>query len=591
MSKDAIRAAYVAVCCLPIVITAWFIMQHGFNVPYWDEWDASAPIAIHTADGTLSPEMLLAPHGQPRIFFTKLTVALSTLLTGWDSRFEMWVSFGLALISLGLLIAIAKRTHAPSAFWLMLPFALLIFSLRQRHNWLMGFQTVWFYMPLFTLAALWVLVRLSVGWRALLLMLMCAVGASYAYLSGMALWIALLPALWLRGYRNWRHYAAWIAAAVACIGLYFTNYTLVDGGLRGTVSLLDYLAYVLLYLGAPLVSESANSAFSALAFAILGLLLVSWNIRYIGRHMPKAALAAPSALLLLSIAAGVITAVGRARFMLAEGLAQPLSSRYVSASNYFWVALLIFGGMAAWQAFGKRQFAIVGLNGVALVVGLVFYTSANYGVLTLYDQAPFSTPQSRWCALNYLRFPKHPCLYQLYPVPEKHFGTMQALAERRLTVYGDWYTDYSPADQPLLANLQPLYGQMDILPVWRTEASDSFNLLQHPANVAEQYLQLPNRERVFFEAAIYVDLANLTAHPDVPQTGANFRLSIRQGRTIHTLYEGSFDVNVETAPIPIRVDLSAWRGKAVVLVYETLVREGNPNFAWATWLNPRLISE
>ncbi len=246
MRKGLVQAAYVGVCCLPIVLAAWFIHRHAVNVPFWEEWDASAPIAIHAADGTLSLEMLLMPHGQPRIFFTKLTVALSTWLTGWDVRFEMWVSFGLALISFGLLIAIMRRIHPPSTLWLTLPFALLIFSVRQRHNWLMGFQTVWFYMPLFTLASLWVLMRLSVSWRALLLLMLCTVGASYAYLSGMALWAALLPALWLRGYRNWRHYAAWVAAAAACIGLYFTNYRLVDSGLHGAAHPLNYLLYVLL---------------------------------------------------------------------------------------------------------------------------------------------------------------------------------------------------------------------------------------------------------------------------------------------------------------------------------------------------------
>ncbi len=344
-------------------------------------------------------------------------------------------------------------------------------------------------------------------------------------------------------------------------------------------------------LGAPLVSESADSALLGLVLAITGLLLLGWNIRYVWRHMPSVALAAPSALLLLSLAAGVITAFGRVKFMLADGLGQPLSSRYVSASNYFWVTLLIFGAMATWQAFNKRQFAIVGLNGFALVVGLVCYASANYSVLNLYDQAPFSTAQSRWCALNYLRSPNDPCLYRVYPVPEKHLNTMQALAARRLTVYGDWYADYPPADQPLLASLQPLYGQFDSLPVWRIEAPNSFSLLQHPFSVAEQHLQLPDAEHVFFEAEIYVDLQNLAARPDVPQTGAIFRLSVREGRTIHSLYEGSFDVNVERAPIPIRVDLSAWRGKAIVLVYETLVRQDNPNFAWAAWLNPRIIFE
>jgi hypothetical protein len=176
------------------------------------------------------------------------------------------------------------------------------------------------------------------------------------------------------------------------------------------------------------------------------------------------------------------------------------------------------------------------------------------------------------------------------PSPDFFYPMMQELAKRRLTVFGDWQNDFPPAPQPALAHVQPILGG-DYVPEWINEPPEGVALFQHPPSTAEQHLQLPNASQVFFEAEIYVDLRNIREHPDVPQTGADFRLSIREGRRIQTLYEGSFDVNVERAPIPIRVDLSAWRGRAVVLVYETLVRQENASYAWAMWRNPRLVTQ
>jgi hypothetical protein len=195
-----------------------------------------------------------------------------------------------------------------------------------------------------------------------------------------------------------------------------------------------------------------------------------------------------------------------------------------------------------------------------------------------------------------LRAPYDNCLFRVNADRGGYLATAQQLGAHRLTAFGDWYRDFAPAAQPVEAHLQFLSGIADP-PVFREQPPDAYAperavvLYQHPPSLAEQYLQLPDAAQVFFEAELYVDLRNVREHPEVPQTGALFRLGIRQGRAVQTLYEGAFDVRAERAPIPIRVDLSAWRGQRVVLVYQTEVREGVPFYAWAMWRKPRLVAQ
>lgn len=157
--RTALLLLVVLASLTPIAFVASYIWQEGVNVPFWDEWDASVPVAIKTAEGTLTLRDLLSQHVQQRIFFTKLTTAILTVLTGWDLCGEMWVSFGLTTVNLLLLIALFRTNTGPPAVLIAIPFAALTFSYRQRQNWLMGFQTAWFFMLMFLLLAVLLLRR------------------------------------------------------------------------------------------------------------------------------------------------------------------------------------------------------------------------------------------------------------------------------------------------------------------------------------------------------------------------------------------------------------------------------------------------
>jgi hypothetical protein len=580
-------------CLASISLAAAFIARYGVNVPHWDEWQASAPVVIKTAEGALSLADLLKPHDQPRIFFTHLTTALVTALAAWDVRLEMWVSFALALLSFGLILAIQQRIHAPSLPWIAVPFALLIFAVRQRQNWLMGFQTAWFFWMFFALLALWLLVRLPVRKRSLVPILLCALCASYAYLSGLALALAMLPALWLRGYRKPIHYGIWLGAAALYTGLYFTNYAFVDQGFQAqvTAQLWHYPLYVLRYLGAPFVPDEPDFQGLSLILGISGVALMAFDLAYLWCKISPVARAVPIALSLFCLANGALAAIGRVKPDLLEYFwARPTTSRYVTAANLFWIALLMLGAMAFSQKSAPRRL-VAAANGAFFSLAALGYLFANMTTPTY-----IATPEDRLCVLNYLRAPHDNCLFRVNADRSGYLATAQKLGAHRLSAFYDWYADFEPAAQPSQAHLQFLSGIADP-PVFQEQAPDEYVsdraivLYQHPPSLAEQYLQLPEAEKVFFEAEIYVDLRNVREHPEVPQTGALFRLGIRHGRAVQTLYEGVFDVRTARAPIPIRVDLSQWRGRSLVLVYQTEVYEGIPFYAWAMWRKPRLVAQ
>mgnify|MGYP005838172255 CR=1 FL=1 len=595
-SKQVYRLAVLFLCGVLILIVVAYMIRNLVNVPFEDDWGVGAVIAMHAADGTLTFETLLAPSAEHRLFFAKAITALSTLLTNWDTRFDAWFNLIFALAYFGLLLKLQHFINPNLTLGLATLFALLIFSLKQHHNWLIGLLISYWVAAFLLCLGLWLLISKPIHWRTLALTAVCAFTATFSLGNGMLFWAVLLPAIWLRGYRDWRHYALWIVFGALAVGLYFYQNPALDFQHLNvrieSPTIADYGGFLLSYLGLPFVFVTAWELFVEIAqvLAIIGLIGAVFCGVYLWHKNDRLALIVPSALILFSLFSNVMTAVGRVRL---GGASYPLYNlRYITIANLFWIGLLMLGAAVLWHLL-KSPYRVVAIILSSVLLG-------GYGTLLL--QANFDiilrnvrmkiTEDVRACVLNYTTAIRdnRECLSLSAPYPDFLYTVIREVAKRRLTVFADWQTDFPPAQQPAFAHVQPILGD-DYQPFWLAESSEDVRLSQHPPSTAEQHLQLPNTPQVFFEAEIYVDLTNVREHPDVPQTGAEFRLSIREGRRIQTLYEGSFDVNVERAPLPIRVDLSPWRGRAIVLVYETLVRQENPSYAWAMWRNPRLVTQ
>lgn len=135
------------------VVQAW-----GSATPFWDQWDAEAAFLFDPwLAGTLALPDLWSAHNEHRILSTRL-LALGLLAANgaWSPLLEMTANAFLNVAALGLALVLVVRAAGPGAWPLPAAAALAAFLL--PHGWentLSGFQSQFYFVLLFGVAALW----------------------------------------------------------------------------------------------------------------------------------------------------------------------------------------------------------------------------------------------------------------------------------------------------------------------------------------------------------------------------------------------------------------------------------------------------
>jgi hypothetical protein len=115
-------------------------------------------------------------------------------------------------------------------------------------------------------------------------------------------------------------------------------------------------------------------------------------------------------------------------------------------------------------------------------------------------------------------------------------------------------------------------------------------LHQHPPSSRAVYRTVIDPRRPIFEAiaAVQVD-----AHDK--SDGVGFLIELRSGGKIEKLFSATLnpkDVPADRAGKPVRLDLSAYAGKEVELLFSTDPGpNNNDSFDWAGWVKPRFVSK
>ena len=140
--------SFFLIYSLPIIFLIIFIAIFGVNFPFMDEW-ALVDIVEKTTSNTITFQDFFAQHNEHRIFFPRLIFIVFLLIFGWNTKYMMYFSVFLAILSFFYLYKIATYKHKiKSPVGLNhLPNILmcfLLFSLIQQENWLWGFQIAWF---------------------------------------------------------------------------------------------------------------------------------------------------------------------------------------------------------------------------------------------------------------------------------------------------------------------------------------------------------------------------------------------------------------------------------------------------------------
>ncbi len=375
------RLLALSICGLMIAAMVFAVASNSLNFSPHDDWaeSVSVALAIKMKDGRLTPADLFVPYnGHPLLVWRLVTVA-HTALFNYDVRVEQWLTILLVCLNyvlMGTLLWRGLGRAAPPLYWIgMVLIGCLLFTPRHTYNYLWGVSLIWAGTVTCFLLGLWVIVSVESAWRRFYGLLGLAAVAFFTHGAGVVLWLAWLPAAWLRGERSRRFWFFY-----------------------GAVTALFLAARFLLGEGVQSRASVAVDGFSiSRSFTYFGILLgnviIVHEVILIGLGFAVVALGMVSMVALLRLGAaprevGVLASIG-AFAVLAAALISvarhdivPLlisSSLYLVHTQLIWAACAIAGlwivSLQIQKRVGRlgRYLALVSTGALASLIGVTFF--------------------------------------------------------------------------------------------------------------------------------------------------------------------------------------------------------------------------
>ena len=186
---------------LPIAALFLCIQHYGVNVVFWDEW-AVVHLYEDLVSNGFSFAKLYAQHNEHRMFFPNIIMLLTSCLTGWNVKVEMYISACMLSITYCVCAETAVGKKVKTFTVKDALFAALIggclFSACQWENLLMGFQLAWYLIVISVIFSLTFYAKyyekgkIKDGFASLAF----ATVATYSSLQGIAVWF-MIAALYL----------------------------------------------------------------------------------------------------------------------------------------------------------------------------------------------------------------------------------------------------------------------------------------------------------------------------------------------------------------------------------------------------------
>lgn len=335
----------------PALFLGCLIFRYGVDGAYLDQWLAISPLFEKWEARTLAAGDFFAQHNEHRFVVPKLIFFGVGLLTHWNVRAEMLLTW-LTLVSIAavfwkILRVTGWRANAATNA-IFFATTVLLFHTLQHENALWGFQFGFVLPILLTAASLWVALAVPAPWNFAAVMLL-ATASTFSVASGFTTWLLAAPVLLFhRGRLDSRvRFHCWIAygaSFLACLAIYFAGYArpathpTLDSILGSPWLGLQFLAA---YLGAPFAYgtplpaiEVAKIAGALLLLGYLGAVVGMWQRRgdrgFVRRAGPWLMVAS------IAVSNALLTAVGRVAF----GLGQAMESRYTTYAILLPIGLL-----------------------------------------------------------------------------------------------------------------------------------------------------------------------------------------------------------------------------------------------------------
>lgn len=579
------------VAALPILFILQQIHSNQLNVPFMDEWDQSVRIALKAASGELRFVDLFSQHNEHRTLVNNITVAVLTWISHWDIRVQFYLNFLIVIGSMVVVLDLIRRSSNASLELYILPITYIFFSARQKDNWHWGFQMQWFVLVFCLFAGLWIVKVFKPSWKSVVTVCILAFLGSFSISSGLLLWPLFGVLLYLQGYRRKRDYLLFIALSIISLFFFFHDYDTFSIGKDASGSfILDPIIlgkYLFIYMGSPF---EANDYIVSFWIGWGGFVLFGINLLALYLSERQARTAAPWIVSAgFALGTGLITAIGRARLFL-QNPNQPLTSRYVTMANPFWIALLALTVFAYFRtrATGKEhrwRVALTGVNLVSIFLLTGFYLHAN----SEFAKRPWPIDRRQEeCVRYYPIYRNDQCLAGLYPDTKLITDRILLLADYELTIFQeDIASDELQLERAPLEFIGP--QTLTQYQPYVINGVEEEVLFQHAPSLAEQTIQIPSTSEIaVFHFGIYVEPDNFNVHPEIPQDGVEFQLKVRdEGGNSYEMFQGLFNPVIDQEPKFFEVDFSEFKGRLITIQFGVSARE-NPTYDWSMWVNPRI---
>lgn len=501
------RLLLFALSLIPLYFAFVYVQNYGRSFPVNDQWLDSLDIAVAVHDGSLTPSAITGVYYGHRAVFTNLQIVAISALSNWQAQYELYFILFLAVLRLVMIFLIFRALAPELSAYLLLPFSLLIFASYQYLIWLSGIYSVWHFVSLFGMAAIWVLLHFPLSWKTFSAALLLAFCATFSQGSGLVVFPILLITLPLYGYRKPAHLIAWAAVMIFAIGLYFSGSPISVGGetsdTSANINLREpqiALRFLLAFLGNPF-TYNLNMDLPVyvggfgVALLILNMGYLWWayrQTRWIAPWMTLAGFASST---------GVMVYLTRYR---PERFIYAIEQRYALPSSHLWLALVGTMALVLWGWHnGKLQSRPGGMLvfaniAMAVIMGALYLqanawnlqASANrYGHLLGYE----FQKDDIVCLEQYPLSGNDDCLHGSVPLGEASPDDVYRLAYYDLSLYhGQDAENIMPDDyqagQALILNTNTPWANAYLAKWWLTGIHDIY----HIARLAgESDAQLP----------------------------------------------------------------------------------------------------
>ncbi|MGH8032304.1 MAG: hypothetical protein ACREO8_08065 [Luteimonas sp.] len=181
--------ACIAVFVTVVLIRGWYVHRYALPLPFWDQWDSEGDFLLRPwIEGTLSVSDLWQPHNEHRILPTRLTSLMLYEITGqWNNLYSAFFDVLLAAFAAASALWLAVRESGLRGLrWLIVAMVLMCFAAPFAwENFLVGFQSQFYYLMLFAMASIALAAWRSDDSRAIATILLLAVLSLLTMASGL----------------------------------------------------------------------------------------------------------------------------------------------------------------------------------------------------------------------------------------------------------------------------------------------------------------------------------------------------------------------------------------------------------------------